>query len=104
MAVVVHVVDREGVAQSVEAETGAPLMYALRYLPAGVDAICGGACSCSTCHVYIDPAWIDRLPPKDRQEAMVLEGATEVRPNSRLSCQIAVTEELEGLQLTVGPA
>lgn len=101
---VVHVVDRKGVSQTVEADNGLPLMYALRYLSDGVDAICGGACSCSTCHVYIDPQWLDRLPTKDSQETLVLEGATEPKGNSRLSCQIEVTDDLDGLTMTIAPA
>ncbi len=63
----------------------------------GIEADCGGACACSTCHVYIDPAWVDRLPKKDAMEEDMLDFAFEVKPTSRLSCQIKVTEALDGL-------
>ncbi|OIQ64501.1 ferredoxin-6 [mine drainage metagenome] len=63
----------------------------------GIEADCGGACACSTCHVYVDPAWVDRLPKKDAMEEDMLDFGFDVRPNSRLSCQIKVTDELDGL-------
>ncbi|MDF1778423.1 MAG: 2Fe-2S iron-sulfur cluster-binding protein [Rhizobiaceae bacterium] len=65
---------------------------------AGILADCGGACACSTCHVYIDPAWVDRLPPKESMESDMLDFAFEPDPlRSRLTCQIRVTEALDGL-------
>jgi 2Fe-2S ferredoxin len=63
----------------------------------GIDALCGGSCSCSTCHVYVDPAWLDKLPGREEDEKEVLEMASDVRDNSRLSCQISVTDALDGL-------
>jgi 2Fe-2S ferredoxin len=63
----------------------------------GILADCGGACSCATCHVFVDPAWVDKLPPKEETEASMLECVLDPQPNSRLSCQIKVTEELDGL-------
>ncbi len=69
----------------------------------GIEAECGGACSCATCHVYVDPAWTARLPAMDDLEDAMLDSANERRENSRLSCQIPVTEELEGLTVTVVP-
>lgn len=63
----------------------------------GIEAICGGCCSCSTCHVYVDEAWIGKLPEAEEEERDVLEGAPETRGNSRLSCQIEVGEHLDGL-------
>jgi len=68
----------------------------------GVDADCGGTLSCATCHVYVDPQWIDRLPAMDDVENDLLENtACERTANSRLSCQIIVTDELEGLSVEV---
>jgi len=65
---------------------------------AGIEADCGGTLSCATCHVYVDPAWIDRLPEPELMEVELMEGvAAERRPNSRLSCQILLTEALDGL-------
>jgi 2Fe-2S ferredoxin len=63
----------------------------------GIDADCGGACACSTCHVYVDPAWIEKLPARESMEEDMLDFAYEPRANSRLTCQIKVTPALDGL-------
>jgi ferredoxin, 2Fe-2S len=63
----------------------------------GIDADCGGSCACATCHVYVDPAWADRLKPPADAEADMLEFVIDRQPTSRLSCQIDVTEALDGL-------
>lgn len=63
----------------------------------GVIAECGGACSCATCHVYVDDAWVDKLPKKSDEEEAMLDAVCEPNPSSRLSCQIKVTESLDGL-------
>lgn len=63
----------------------------------GILAECGGACSCATCHVYVDRAWFDRLGAKSPTEEALLEEVCDAQPTSRLSCQIKVTEELDGL-------
>jgi ferredoxin, 2Fe-2S len=63
----------------------------------GVIAECGGACSCATCHVYIDESWVDRLEKKSEEEEAMLDAVCDQQPNSRLSCQIKVTAEIEGL-------
>lgn len=63
----------------------------------GIEAICGGSCSCSTCHVYVDEEWLSKLPEQEDMEKEVLEFAHDVRDNSRLSCQIKVTGDLDGL-------
>lgn len=67
----------------------------------GIIAECGGACSCATCHVYVDAAWIDRLANKSEAEEMLLDAVCDPQPNSRLSCQINVTEELNDLVVRV---
>ena len=63
----------------------------------GIEALCGGSCSCSTCHVYVDPEWIGKLAEQEEMEREVLEYAHDVRESSRLSCQIPVTDDLDGL-------
>jgi 2Fe-2S ferredoxin len=64
----------------------------------GIEADCGGACACSTCHVYVDPAWVDKLPGKDAMEEDMLDFAYEPNPErSRLTCQIKVSDALDGL-------
>lgn len=65
----------------------------------GIIGDCGGNCACATCHVYVDPDWFDRLGEKGEAEEMLLEEVFEVRPNSRLACQITVTDALDGLVL-----
>ena len=67
----------------------------------GIDADCGGACACATCHVYVDPAWTAALPPKSDSEDAMLDFALVTSPNSRLSCQIKVTKALDGLIVRV---
>lgn len=63
----------------------------------GIDADCGGECACATCHVYVDDAWLSRTGTPNEQEASMLSFAATAQPNSRLSCQITMTEELDGL-------
>ena len=69
---------------------------AVKNLVPGIDADCGGACACATCHVYVDPAWLAKLTPKQDMEETMLDFAQDLEPNSRLSCQIKVTPELDG--------
>ncbi len=92
----------DGTVHLVEAAVGASLMEAarLRGIP-GIIAECGGACACATCHVYVDPEWIDRTGPANADEAEMLEFALNTRPNSRLSCQIKVGDDLDGLVVEV---
>jgi 2Fe-2S ferredoxin len=87
-----------------EGREGVSLMSVLRRHATGVEAVCGGACSCGTCHVYVDEAWRDRLPPRDDGEEALLDSLDSRRPGaSRLSCQIALTPDLDGLSVTVAP-
>ena len=67
----------------------------------GIDADCGGACACATCHVYVDNKWIEKLSPKDDSEEDMLDFAFEVKSNSRLSFQITVSDELDGLIVNI---
>lgn len=67
----------------------------------GIDADCGGACACATCHVHVSPEWLDRLPPRAEQEQKMLDFAVGVEGDSRLSCQLAIGPELDGLVLNV---
>jgi ferredoxin, 2Fe-2S len=98
------VTDREGRVVEVDAEPRLSLMENIRDLEASVDAICGGMCACATCHVFVDPAWAKRLPPRAYEEHQMLQDLGSFDPErSRLSCQIQVTEELDGLTLTVAP-
>lgn len=97
------VVDRDGVEHQVTAKAEATVMEALRELDYGVAAICGGMCSCATCHIYIDPEWQGKLPAAMSDERELLSELTHARPNSRLSCQVGMTEALAGLRVTIAP-
>jgi ferredoxin, 2Fe-2S len=91
-------IDADGVSRTVEGEPGATLMEtAIRNGVPGIEAECGGACACATCHVYVDEEWREKTGAPESMEEDMLDFAFEVRPNSRLSCQIRITEELEGL-------
>ena len=93
-----RVVDRDGVEHEVDAKPGLKVMETLRELDYGVAAICGGMCSCATCHVYVDPRFLDRIPAAKENEKFMLSIAAEgPETSSRLSCQIKMTEELNGI-------
>ena len=97
------VVDREGREHQINAASGSVLMEPLRDLDDGVAAICGGMCSCATCHVYIDPEWVGKLRPPMSDEGDMLHDLSARRDNSRLSCQIELTEAMSGLRVTIAP-
>ena len=83
---------------TVEGEIGATVMEtAVRNGVPGIEAECGGACACATCHVYVDEAWLDKTGDKSAMEESMLDFAENVEPNSRLSCQIKVSDALDGL-------
>lgn len=102
----IHYILKDGSSRSVDAKTGSSVMEnAIRGNVRGIDAECGGCCSCATCHVYVDDAFIDRLPPADDMESELLDGvASERLPNSRLSCQLTMTAELDGLTVRMPAA
>jgi len=92
----------DGTSNVVEAEPGVTVMEAakLNEIP-GIEAECGGACACATCHVYVDEAWRDKTGKPAEMEEDMLDFAFDFRDESRLSCQIKVTEDLDGLVLRV---
>jgi 2Fe-2S ferredoxin len=98
-----RVVDRDGTEHEVEGRTGLKVMENLRELDYGVAAICGGMCSCATCHVYVDPEWQGKLPAMMSDERELLAELAHYRENSRLSCQVEFTAALAGLRVTVAP-
>jgi ferredoxin, 2Fe-2S len=94
-------IDQQGAARTVEGEVGSTVMEtAIKNGVPGIDAECGGACACATCHVYVDEAWIERTGTAEPMEEDMLDFASDVRPTSRLSCQIRVRPELDGLTVT----
>jgi 2Fe-2S ferredoxin len=95
-------IEHSGEVRTVEAEIGQTLMEtAVKNDVRGVVAECGGACSCATCHVYIDPAWREATGKPSEMEEDMLDFAFDVRPESRLSCQIRITEKLDGLVVRI---
>jgi 2Fe-2S ferredoxin len=100
----IYVTDREGNDHVIQIESGGILMEPLREIDDGVEALCGGMCSCATCHVYIDADWAAKLSERQDDELELLEDTECFKTEeSRLSCQITVTDELDGMRITVAP-
>ena len=92
----------DGARFDVEAQNGSTVMEnAIRNSVPGIEAECGGACACATCHVYVDEEWTERVGPPQAMEEDMLDFAWEPQQNSRLSCQIVVSDELDGLVVRV---
>jgi 2Fe-2S ferredoxin len=98
-----RVVDRDGVEHEVDAKPGLKIMEVLRELDYGVAAICGGMCSCATCHIYVDAEWADKLPEPMSDERELLTELSHHQDTSRLSCQVEFTNELAGLRVKIAP-
>jgi len=97
-------IDAGGASRTVDAQVGSTVMEtAIRNSIPGIDAECGGACACATCHVYVAPEWAEIVGKPSQMEEDMLDFAFEVRPSSRLSCQIKVTSQLDGLVVTTPP-
>jgi 2Fe-2S ferredoxin len=103
MSIRLNVVDRGGGEHEVETPAEGSLMEALRELDYGVTAICGGMCSCATCHVFIAPEWADKLQERQSDEGDLLTELQFRQDTSRLSCQIPLTQQLDGLCVTLAP-
>ena len=95
--------DLDGQVHEIQAREGDSLMEALREYEWGVPAICGGLCSCGTCHVYLDAVWLDKFMQADLDEQDLLEVFDCTKDNSRLSCQLQLKPEHEGLSLSIAP-
>lgn len=94
-------IDHEGNERPIEARNGETVMeVAVKNAVPGIDADCGGACACATCHVYVDDAFMDKVGSPEAMEQSMLDFAENVQPNSRLSCQIQVSDSLDGLKVT----
>lgn len=100
----ITVTTREGGTRDLHPQVGLSVMEAIR--EGGIDellALCGGCCSCATCHVYVDDAYVDRLPAISADEDDLLDSSANRHANSRLSCQLQVTPEIDGLSVTIAP-
>jgi ferredoxin, 2Fe-2S len=92
----------DGTETTVEAAAGVTVMEAAKInLMSGIEAECGGACACATCHVYIDANWVEKTGKPNEMEEDMLDFAFDVRETSRLSCQIKISDELDGLVVEV---
>ena len=100
----ISITDRSGNERTIRAQDGVSLMKNIR--DGGFDellALCGGCLSCATCHVFVDEEFLDRLAPVSEDENDLLDSSDARQPNSRLSCQIPVGPELDGLRATIAP-
>ncbi len=94
-------IDHAGTARDIETKAGTSIMEAaVQNMIPGIDADCGGACACATCHVYVDESFMGKLKPKDDMEDSMLDFAENVQENSRLSCQILMSDTLDGIKVT----
>jgi ferredoxin, 2Fe-2S len=99
-----NIINREGTSRQIDADVGISVMEAVRN--AGYDellALCGGCCSCATCHVHVAEGWSDRLPPLGDDENDLLDSSYHRTSESRFSCQIIMTEALDGLEVRLAP-
>jgi len=95
-------ITNDGARYEADAETGSTVMEnALKNMVPGIEAECGGACACATCHVYVDDAWTEVTGEPSTMEEDMLDFAYDVRPTSRLSCQIRVSDEMDGLVVRI---
>jgi 2Fe-2S ferredoxin len=100
----VTVATYSGEVRTLDAESDRTLMEVIReHGMTELLALCGGCCSCATCHVYVDPGFADRLSPMTADEDGLLDGSAHRKPTSRLSCQIRIRQELDGLRVTIAP-
>ena len=95
-------IQHDSTEQTVDGLPGMSVMEtAVKNLVPGIDADCGGACACATCHVYVEPDWVEKTGMRSAMEEDMLDFAFDVRENSRLSCQIKISDALDGLRVTV---
>ena len=102
-ALTLNVTERDGTVHRLPALEGWRVMEVIRDWGLDIKAECGGACACATCHVHVDEAWIDKLPAKRDDEEEMLDSAFDVDATSRLSCQLLMTPELDGLSVKLAP-
>jgi 2Fe-2S ferredoxin len=98
-----NITNRDGEQSQIDAEVGISVMENLRENDYEMEAICGGQCSCATCHIYIDDDWVARTGERSDEETELLEELECMQGSSRLSCQITFTEEMDGLTLVIAP-
>jgi 2Fe-2S ferredoxin len=97
----IHVTDQAGVEHELEGLEGWRVMEVIRDWGLNIKAECGGALACATCHVFVDQDWFDKLAPRSDDEEDMLDTVPDVKANSRLSCQLLMSDELDGLRVTL---
>lgn len=98
------VTDRAGKKHEIQIKAGESLMEPLRSLDNGIEALCGGMCSCATCHIFLEPKWADKIAaPKDDELELLEETECYRKNESRLSCQIEFNDSLDGMSFTIAP-
>ena len=100
---VIHVIDRAGERHTLEAVEGWRVMEIIREWGLPIEGLCGGACECATCHVFVAHEWVGRLHPASDEEESQLDTVPLTQGNSRLSCQILYAPELDGLEVSLAP-
>lgn len=95
----IYVTDADGQEHALDAVPGWRVMEIIREHGLPIKAECGGACACATCHVIVDAAWVDKIPPMGEEEDYMLDEVFDRQENSRLSCQIIMSDELDGLKV-----
>ena len=98
------VTDQEGVEHELEGLEGWRAMEVIRDWGLNIKAECGGSCTCATCHVWVDPNWFGKLPERSDDEEDLIYSTLNQKPTSRLSCQIILNDDLDGLKLTLTPS
>ena len=101
---IIHVTDQGGQEHELEGLDGWRVMEVIRDWGLNIKAECGGACSCATCHVFVEEGWFGRLPKPSADEDDLLFSTLDKQPTSRLSCQILLNDELDGLKVTLAPS
>ena len=100
----IHVTDQSGAEHELEGLDGWRVMEVIRDWGLNIKAECGGACSCATCHVYVEDGWLDKLGKPSDDEEDLLYSTLDKKPNSRLSCQILLSDDLDGLKVALAPS
>lgn len=99
----IYVTDKDGVEHELDAPPDWTVMEVIRDNGIEILAQCGGSCACATCHVYVDDAWLAKVPEATEEEIGMLDGAFEINENSRLSCQLVCSAALDGLKIKIAP-
>ena len=99
----IKVTDLSGITHELEGPEGWRLMEIIRDNGVNIKAECGGCCSCATCHVYIKEEWLSKIPPASDEETRLISDSYVLKTNSRLSCQVLMTENIDGIELELSP-